>query len=840
MARTLSLLIAAAVLLCAAAPQAMAVLAFPGAEGFAASITGGRGGTVYHVTNLNDTGAGSFRDAVGTAGRIVIFDVGGVINITSPVSFANNVTVAGQTAPGGGIVVYGDEVSLSSHNNIIIRYMTFRMGIAGSDGDKALNMTTSYNIMLDHVSVAWGRWDTFGITSNSYVITLQNCMFTESIDPQRLGGLIDSSDRITLARNLFADNQSRNPKGKGNLQYINNVVYNWGSNGYCGGHSSAAWYQDLINNYFVAGPSSSLGNILTQFTSTDTVYNSGNYVDLDLTDVGGDGRPEGRIIVASDFIGNSAGDAPTFITAAHNAPSVAVPIMSAADAFAYVVSQAGNSLRRDTVDQRVIGYVKSLGTQGAIIANEAAVGGQPAVAGGTPPTDTDQDGIPDYFETAIGTNPGVADNNGDLNGDGYTNVEEYLNWLGGPHAQVAIGSAYVDVDLRPYTGGFATTATYTLSNVTHGTAAMLSDGHTARFTQAAGYWGLAAFTYTVNDGRVASETVSVLAQGGAGGDATAPTPNPMTWATVPYALSASSIGMVATTATDASGVAYYFACTLGGGHDSGWQSGTTYTDTGLAAGTTYRYRVLAHDLSANLNETGWSTEASATTQSAQAAPTYVGTGTMASGTGTITPALPSGLATGDVLLLFVETANQAVSISNQNGGTWTAVTNSPQGTGTAAGAAATRLTAFWSRYNGTQGAATVSDSGDHQIGRIVAFRGCISSGNPWNVTAGGVEATADTSGAIPGATTTVGNTLVVAAIATALPDSTSTGNFSAYANSNLTSLTERIDNARSEGNGGAIGIAAGIKATAGAYGNTTLTLATSSTKGMMSIALRGN
>jgi hypothetical protein len=209
-----------------------------------------------------------------------------------------------------------------------------------------------------------------------------------------------------------------------------------------------------------------------------------------------------------------------------------------------------------------------------------------------------------------------------------------------------------------------------------------------------------------------------------------------------------------------------------------------------------------------------------------------------SGTGAITPALPAGIATNDILLLFLETSNQAISISNQNGGTWTAVTNSPQYCGTAAGTTGARLTVFWSRYNGTQGAPTASDSGDHQMGRMIAIRGAVESGNPWNVTAGGTEAVSDTSGSIPGATTTVANTLVVTAIATSLPDASSTAKFSAWTNANLTSVAERTDNSVTAGNGGGLGIATGIKATAGAYGNTTVTLVNAAYKGMMSIAIK--
>ena len=128
--------------------------------------------------------------------------------------------------------------------------------------------------------------------------------------------------------------------------------------------------------------------------------------------------------------------------------------MTAAESFPWVLDHAGNSLHRDGVDQRLVTDAKSLGTLGAIIADESVVGGQPAVAGGTAPVDTDQDGIPDFYETAIGTNPNVADNNGDYDLDGYTNIEHYLNWLVGPHARVVSGSL-VDVGLGQYTSSFA-------------------------------------------------------------------------------------------------------------------------------------------------------------------------------------------------------------------------------------------------------------------------------------------------------------------------------------------------------------------------------------------------
>jgi hypothetical protein len=324
-------------------------------------------------------------------------------------------------------------------------------------------------------------------------------------------------------------------------------------------------------------------------------------------------------------------------------------------------------------------------------------------------------------------------------------------------------------------------------------------------------------------------------------DTDPPTPNPATFASAPAAVSSSQITMTATTGSDATGpVQYYFDETSGnpGGTDSGWVTNPVYNDTGLSPSTQYTYTVKMRDSVTPTPNVGTASSPASATTPAAPAPTFVAAGAVKSGTGAISPALPSGIAANDILLLFVETANQAVSISNQNGGTWAAVTGSPQGTGTAGDTSATRLTVFWSRYNGTQGAPTVSDSGNHQAARMIAIRGAVSSGNPWNVTAGGVDATSDTSASIPGATTTVINTLVVVATAGSLPDANGTAQFSAWTNANLTSLTERTDNSVSAGNGGSLGIATGIKATAGAYGNTAATHANSAVKGMISIAIR--
>lgn len=219
-------------------------------------------------------------------------------------------------------------------------------------------------------------------------------------------------------------------------------------------------------------------------------------------------------------------------------------------------------------------------------------------------------------------------------------------------------------------------------------------------------------------------------------------------------------------------------------------------------------------------------------------PTYVGAGAVASGTGAITPALPSGLHSGDILLLFVETARQNASITNQNGGAWATVTGSQTGIGSAGGSDGVQIVAFWSRYDGSQGAPTVGDSGNHQLARMIAVRGTTASGDPWDVVAAASEDYTDAGASIPGATTGIDNCLVVLASAGSLPDSDGTTNVSGWSNANLTSLTERTDNTTSAGNGGALAIATGGKASAGAYGNTSATHASLAKKSTLSIAIR--
>ncbi|MBS1563344.1 MAG: hypothetical protein JST39_03100 [Bacteroidetes bacterium] len=390
--------------------------AFPGAEGFGAYAAGGRGGEVYHVTNLSDSGTGSFRDAVSRAKRTIVFDVAGVIKIGNKIQAAPDITIAGQTAPGEGVVVYGNGVSFSS--NSIIRYMRFRGSINMPRGACVVVADNLKNVIFDHVSIEWGRWDDLHIKESSDV-TMQYCLMGEPIDPQRFGALFEGPTNVTIHHCLWIDNQSRNPKAKAGIEYINNVVYNWGVNGLVGGHSSADHFQDVIGNYFVAGPNSS-GKFLGLFSATDHVYHEGNYADLDKN-----GKLDGRPVIDTDFVHEHV----TLVSKKQNIPPVPVKTEPAADAFAKVMQQAGASLHRDAVDTRIIGYLKSIGTEGVIFKTEADAGGQPAINGGTAPKDSDGDGMPDDWEKAKGLNVKKADNNGHTLSKEYTNLEIYLNGL---------------------------------------------------------------------------------------------------------------------------------------------------------------------------------------------------------------------------------------------------------------------------------------------------------------------------------------------------------------------------------------------------------------------------
>jgi len=342
-------------------------LAFSGAEGFGRFASGGRGGETVHITMLDDSGPGSFRDAVSKPNRNIVFDVGGVIRLKSNIAVSSNLTLDGQNAPGGGVTLYGRSVSFSGQHNDIVRYLRFREGISGDKGKCSVNLSGGSDMIFDHCSIEWGRWDCLGLTIGSHDITFQNCIIGEGVDPQRFGSLSDDVTNITYSHNLWINNQSRNPKGKGRIQYINNVVYNWGVCGLVGGHSAADHFLDAIGNYFIAGPNSS-GYFTGEYKPTDHVYQRDNFADTDR-----DGKLNGRFVVAADF--GSGDEVPTLMTNLTVAPQTAVTIESAQDSVSDVLAHAGCSLHRDAVDARLIDAVQSFGTRGKIIHDEAEVGG---------------------------------------------------------------------------------------------------------------------------------------------------------------------------------------------------------------------------------------------------------------------------------------------------------------------------------------------------------------------------------------------------------------------------------------------------------------------------------
>lgn len=441
-----------AVVLACSSVFAADVPSFPGAEGFGALATGGRGGEVYHVTNLNDEGPGSFRDGISQGHRTVVFDVAGVVKIKKQLIGSSDLTIAGESAPGQGVTIYGNGISFSRQHNVIVRYVRFRGSIEMSRGDKTFNIGSGENIIVDHCTVSWGRWDNMGVTRAgkdesippSHNVTIQDCLVSEAIDPQRFGCLIDIAHQITVARNLWVDHQSRNPKGEGDLQYVNNVVYNFGHGGYVGSHSTGGvWKQDLINNYFIAGPSTVHDghNFLGEFTGAgakvddeskrrgDIVYQTGNMVDLDR-----DGKLNGREVTDADLAGVELSEklpskGPLLVRKEQNPAKVAVTVMSAVEAFDHVTKHAGASLHRDSIDERIVGDVLSLGTKGAIIKSEAEAGGINEIPAATAPKDSDGDGIPDDYEAAHGLNPNDPKDGAAITPSGYSNLELYLHSL---------------------------------------------------------------------------------------------------------------------------------------------------------------------------------------------------------------------------------------------------------------------------------------------------------------------------------------------------------------------------------------------------------------------------
>lgn len=419
---------------------AAALPAFPGAEGFGTQTVHGRGGRVIQVTNLNDTGAGSLREALAATGpRIVVFRVGGLITLSTPIEIRSpNVYVAGQTAPGDGITLRGSQISVKA-SDVVIRYVRSRPGdgstgtACGSrDGLQIINGPWK-NIVLDHVSASWGvdenmsLWPSSSSTPTTDV-TIQWSIISEALmnschpeGPHSMGILLgDFAQNVSMHHNLMAHNNQRNPRIKGSVQkadIVNNVFYNYGQIAGQFGESSKVSTANFVKNYWKKGPSSTASyelSVATKMSSGTGIYYLGNV---------GPRRPTGT---EPEYAISSQGSLYAVSTRFAAPP---ITEQTALAAYDLILPRAGASYPvRDAVDARIVSEVQN-GT-GRIINSPADVGGYPAYRNGTPPVDTDADGMPDSWESARGLNPSDAsDAVLDRDGDGYTNVEEYVNSL---------------------------------------------------------------------------------------------------------------------------------------------------------------------------------------------------------------------------------------------------------------------------------------------------------------------------------------------------------------------------------------------------------------------------
>lgn len=446
-------------------------LAFPGAEGGGMFATGGRGGKVIHVTNLNDSGPGSLRAALAESGaRTIVFDVAGVIELNSGLNISKgDVTIAGQTAPGDGICIKNFSTRVNS-SNVIIRFVRFRMGDEKKNEGDAIWGRYFENIILDHCSMSWCTDECASFYANCN-FTMQWCVIAESLrnsihgkGKHGYGGIWGGKD-ASFHHNLLAHHDSRNPRidhpqiygnyvetHRGNVDYRCNAVYNWGSNHTYGGENG--WF-NIVNNYYKPGPASSdrkyFVDAYGSYVKDGTVY-ADNYAEMYLSGNVNASHPELDNTVSSVYWhnGESYGNYNTLLSASLplNGPSgedIYTTTHSAEQAFGNICAYAGASLVRDAVDERVCSDALEgkasfndggNGSKGGIIDTQSAVGGWPAYEAESGEIemvkDMDGDGMPDWFEDKFGLDKAdPSDGNSktlDIYGR-YTDLEMYLHYL---------------------------------------------------------------------------------------------------------------------------------------------------------------------------------------------------------------------------------------------------------------------------------------------------------------------------------------------------------------------------------------------------------------------------
>ena len=445
-------------------------LAFPGAEGGGMYTTGGRGGKVIHVTTLADSGTGSLRAALSESGaRTIVFDVAGLIELNSTLNISKgDVTIAGQTAPGDGICIKNFSTRVSS-DNVIIRFVRFRMGDEKKSEDDAIWGRYNKNIILDHCSMSWSTDECASFYANVN-FTMQWCIMTESLknsvhDKGDHGyGGIWGGKNATFHHNLLSNHDSRNPRidhpqiydnyvstHRGNVDLRCNAIYNWGSEVTYGGEDG--WF-NIVNNYYKKGPASSdrayFVNAYADYTKDGKVY-ANKYPELYVSgNVNTSRTLENGAGGISWKHGSSYANYNTVKSSPHkilgpSSESIYITTHSAADAFARICSSAGASLKRDAVDARATGDAQSgkatyadggNGSKNGIIDTQSAVGGWPSytadAAALSKVTDTDKDGMPDWFEDQFGLKKADASDGNAKTLDHmgrYTNLEMYLHYL---------------------------------------------------------------------------------------------------------------------------------------------------------------------------------------------------------------------------------------------------------------------------------------------------------------------------------------------------------------------------------------------------------------------------
>jgi hypothetical protein len=462
-------------------PQAE-IPAFPGAKGGGMYSFGGRGGKVYVVTSLEDSGPGTLREACEKGGaRIIVFNVAGIIRLETPLIIrAPYVTIAGQTAPGDGVCVAGESVWINTHD-VVIRHMRFRRGETNvGRRDDAIGGNPVGNIMIDHVSASWGLDENMSIYRHMYDpgdgskelklptvnITIQNSIFSEALDTYNHSfGSTLGGENCSFQRNLWANNTGRNPSigWNGTFNFINNVVYNWRHRSVDGGDYTARF--NIINNYFKPGPVTLKNQPVGQrILNPESGRSKLGYKVFGRAFVSGNVMEGNEKVTADNWEGGvqvedendvdlwDAGKYTAYMRSRKPFPMPAVDILTAERAYEFVLDNAGATLpKRDPVDQRIvhqvrtgeIQYNKNVKRQDfyqfehrrlpadsykmGIITDIRQVGGYPSYKG-KPYDDSDEDGMPDAYEKKYGFDPGSpADAAMDMNDDGYTNIEAYIN-----------------------------------------------------------------------------------------------------------------------------------------------------------------------------------------------------------------------------------------------------------------------------------------------------------------------------------------------------------------------------------------------------------------------------